>query len=83
MDNEDKLRMINLYKKYGYNFPVKAIYHKPENVIPFITDFKDGEEITFWWNCEKPSSCALGYAYYSNKQGQKNLVNIKNIIAIN
>lgn len=33
------------YKKE--DFPQKAIYRQPSNVIPFITDFEDGQEVMF------------------------------------
>ncbi len=77
-----KQKMIDLYKYYGFDFPMNARYKRFDNRIYFATDFKDGEEIEFFWNCDKPSACALGNAFYRNKEGASNLVNIKELIPI-
>ncbi|MBE6058070.1 hypothetical protein, partial [Clostridium sp.] len=54
--------MINLYKKYGFNMPIKCKYKRDKNRIYFSNDFKDGEEIYFCHNCSKPSAIAKGNA---------------------
>lgn len=77
----DMYRMIDLYRKYGYEFPVKANYKRNKNRIYFAGDFKDGEEIEFFWNCDKPSACAIGNAFYINKSGTSKLVNIKELVS--
>jgi hypothetical protein len=63
--------------------PLKAKYKRFDNRIYFATDFKDGEEIYFFWNCDKPSACAKGNAYYMNKKGYSQLINIKELVPIN
>lgn len=78
-----KQQMIDLYKPYGFNFPLKARYKRKENRIYFATNFKDNEEIEFFWNCDKPISCAMGYAFYINKEGNSQLINIKELELIN
>lgn len=74
-----KQKMIDIYKKYGFDMPQKAYYKRINNRIYFATDFQDGEEIEFFWNCDKPNACALGNAFYVNKNGNSNLINISEI----
>jgi len=77
---EDKQKMIDrLYKDYNIKFPYKAKYKRSSSRIYFITDFKEGEEITFWWDCEKPNACAKGNAFYINNKGESRLVNINEL----
>jgi len=76
----DKLKMIEIYKEYGFDMPVKAIYKRDINRIYFSGDFQDNEELDFFWNCEKPSACAIGNAFYMNKHGISHLINIKEIV---
>lgn len=78
----DKQKMIDSYKKYGYDFPMKAKYIRSSNRIYFSGDFKDGEEIEFAWNCDKPSANALGNAFYSGKHSNPRLININEIEAV-
>ena len=40
---------------------------------------KDGEEIEFFWCSDKPNTCALGNAFYKNKNGTSNLINISEL----
>lgn len=70
------------YKKE--DFPKKAIYRKPKNRIPFLTDFEDGEEVQFMCFHSRPASLSEGYAYYESTNGdyKHNLVNIKKLEAI-
>jgi hypothetical protein len=78
-----KQEMINyLYDSYKFSFPMKAKYKRDKNRIYFATDFQDGEEIEFWWNCDKPSSSAKGYAFYTNGKADFKLVNINELIPI-
>lgn len=53
-----------LEEHYGFNFPMKAKYKRDENRIYFSVDFEDGEEIEFFYMCDKPASNAEGYAFY-------------------
>lgn len=76
---KSKQQMIDLYKKYGFDFPLKAYYIRQSNRIYFSGDFNDNEEIEFFWNCDKPSACAIGNAFYINKNGISKLVNIKEL----
>ena len=77
---EEKLKMIDmLYKNYNIRFPYKAKYKRDSNRIYFAGDFRDGEEVTFWWNCGKPSACAIGNAFYINNKGNQQLINIKEL----
>jgi hypothetical protein len=78
----NKQDMINLYKPYGFNMPMKAVYKRFPNRIYFSTDFQDGEEIEFFWNCDKPSTCAIGNAFYIGKDSISRLVNIKELKVI-
>ena len=78
----DKYKMIDIYKKYGYNMPMKARYKRDKNRIYFYGDFYDGEEIEFFWNCEKPNACARGNVWYRSKDKGSHLVNIKELEAI-
>lgn len=75
-----KQEMIDNYKYYGYDFPLKAHYKRHHNRIYFADNFKENEEIEFFWNCDKPSACALGNAFYINKNGNSQLINIKDLI---
>jgi len=61
--------------------PVKGRYKRDNNRIYFSGDFKNGEEIEFFWNCEHPSACALGNVFYMNKHGISHLINIKDIVS--
>jgi len=80
MKSRTKQEMIDLYKVYGYDFPPKAKYKRqPTTRIYFSNDFQDNEEIEFFWNCDKPSACAIGNAYYMNNKGQSNLINIREL----
>ena len=74
-----KQKMIDLYKYYGFNFPLKARYKRTSTRIYTIMNFKDNEEIEFFWNCDKPSACARGNAFYMNKNKISQLVNIKEL----
>jgi hypothetical protein len=65
--------------EYGFDMPEKARYKRFTNRIYTIMDFKDGEEILFFCNCEKPNACALGNAFYINTEGYSKLVNIKEL----
>lgn len=76
---EEKQRMIDIYKKYGFDMPLKAKYKRSKNRIYFSGDFKDGEEIEFFWNCEQPNACAKGNAFYFGKSSVSNLVNISEL----
>jgi hypothetical protein len=71
--------MINIYKHYGFDMPLKAKYKRINNRIYFNGDFKDGEEIEFFWCSDKPNTCALGNAFYKNKNGTSNLINISEL----
>ena len=75
----DKQKMIDIYKKYGYDMPLNARYKRDKNRVYFCNDFKDGEEITFFWNCAKPNACASGSAFYTGKNSISNLVNISEL----
>lgn len=75
----DKQKMIDVYKKYGYDMPLKAKYKRSVNRLYFYGDFKDGEEVTFFWNCEKPSACAVGNAFYIGENRTSHLVNISEL----
>lgn len=79
---QTKQKMIDSYKYYGFDFPMKARYKRFNNRIYFSTNFKDGEEIDFFWSCDKPSACALGSAFYMNKEGMSNLINIKELVSL-
>ena len=71
--------MINTYKQYGFDMPLKARYKRRPNRIYFYGNFQDNEEIEFFWDAEKPSSCAKGYAFYMGKDKMSQLVNIKEL----
>lgn len=75
----NKQEMIDIYKQYGYNMPLKAKYKRCPDRIYTAIDFQDGEEIEFLWNCGKPSACAIGNAFYKGKNGLSHLVNIKEL----
>lgn len=75
----NKQDMINIYKQYGFDMPLKAKYKRFDNRIYFATDFQDNEEIEFFWHCDKPSACAIGNAFYVGKDGFSHLVNIKEL----
>jgi len=80
---QSKQKMIDSYKYYGFNFPLKAQYIRQSNRFYFSDDFEDREEIEFFWNCDKPSACARGNAFYMNKKGTSKLVNIKELESMN
>lgn len=61
------------------DFPTRAFYRKSSDVIPFITDFKDGEIVEFSHWCDRPNSYKEGLAWYYSKQTGHNLINIKNL----
>ncbi len=67
------------YKKE--DFPIKAIYRKPKERIPFCTDFQDGEEIEFYRFSCRPNAWKEGLAEYQSVNGawKYNLVNIKDL----
>ena len=71
--------MIKTYEKYGYNMPLKAKYKRVDDRVYFANDFKDGEIVTFFWNCSKPSACSEGYAFYIGDDLLSKLVNIKEL----
>ena len=75
----DKQRMIDMYKGYGFDMPLKAKYKRDPNRIYFIGDFKDGEIIKFSWCCEKPSACAIGNVFYESEHEPSQLVNIRDL----
>lgn len=79
----DRIEMMQYIKDhYNYDFPLKAKYKRSKNRIYFSTNFKDGEEIEFFWLCDKPSSCAKGYAYYKGDGAYTNLIHISELEAI-
>ena len=80
---QERQKMIDIYKKYGYNMPLKAKYKRDSNRIYFTNDFKDGEVVSFFWICDKPTACAEGYAFYSGDSNMSNLINIKELELIN
>lgn len=55
------------YKKE--DFPQKAIYRQPSNVIPFITDFEDGQEVMFFGYHDRPNAFKEGLAFYKSING--------------
>ena len=74
---KSKQEMIDyMYFNYGFSFPMKAKYKRNPNRIYFATDFKDGEDIEFWYMCDKPNANAGGYAYYTNGKADFNLIHI-------
>lgn len=81
MLNKNEMR-ARLHKDYGYNFPAKAKYKRSKNRIYFLGDFQDGEEIDFFWACDKPNACAKGYAFYMGKDATSNLIHISEIESI-
>jgi hypothetical protein len=80
---QSKQKMIDSYKYYGFNFPLKAYYKRQNNRVYFSGDFEDNEEIEFFWNCDKPSAYARGNAFYMNKNKMSKLINIKELEPIN
>lgn len=57
-------------KECNYNeveFPQIARFVRHSNRIYFITDFEDGEILTYYGRVEKPSSNAKGYRLYLGK----------------
>lgn len=82
MFNDTNEMRKHLLKNYGYDFPAKAKYKRSKNRIYFITDFQDGEEIEFFWNCDKPNSCAKGYAFYMSKDANFKMIHISEIESI-
>ena len=69
-----------LLKNYGFIFPAKTKYVRHDNRIYFATDFDDGEDISFAWACDKPSSNADGYAFYYSKDKGYRLISINDIL---
>lgn len=69
-----------LKASYGFDFPMKAKFKRNENTIYTIMDFADGEEIEFYGMCEKPSSCALGYADYMSEDKGIRLTKIDDLL---
>lgn len=67
------------YKKE--DFPKNAIYRKPANRIPFVTDFEDGEEVEFLSFLDRPNAWKDGYVKYKSKYGEPkcNLINIRDL----
>lgn len=68
--------------------PLIARYKRNPNRIYFAGDFQDGELIRFWWNADKPSACAKGYAWYESidesiKWWRNEIVNISEIEDVN
>lgn len=64
------------------DFPKKGVYKRVKNRIYFLGDFEDGEEIEFAYSCGKPSSTAIGNAWYkscNDKYYRCNLINVKEI----
>jgi len=83
---ENKLNKIKqldkLKERYGFDFPMKAKYKRSPTRIYTIMDFDDGEEIEFYGMCEKPSSCAFGYAEYVSEDKGIRLIEIGEIEAV-
>nr|DAL45586.1 MAG TPA_asm: hypothetical protein [Caudoviricetes sp.] len=72
--------VIRMKKEYvKEDFPKKAIYRKPKNKIPFVTDFKDGEMVEFYDFIGRPNAWKEGLAYYIGKDGVFKLINIKDL----
>ena len=61
------------------DFPKKAIYRKPKNRIPFVTNFKDGEMVEFYDFIGRPNAWKEGLAYYIGEDGMFKLINIKDL----
>ena len=79
--NKNKIKnMIRLYKTYGLKAPIKGKYKRDIHRVYFSGDFNDGEEVNFLRNCEKSSACAIGNAFYINKEDSSNLINISELI---
>lgn len=79
MEKQEMIDYIKLH--HGFEFPMKAKYKRTPSRIYFAGDFEDGEEVEFWWMCDKPSSMAKGYAYYStaNKPWKSKLIHINEL----
>lgn len=63
-------------------FPLKAKYVRHENRIYFITDWQDGEELTYYGKADKPNSNAKGYRFYRDSKGNIKLVHYNDIVGI-
>ena len=61
------------------NFPLKAKYKRMANEAYYEKSFKDNEIIEFAYYDNIPSAYARGYAWYKNKRGILNIVNIKSL----
>lgn len=75
---DDVMYVCSVEKKFWYrkeDFPKKAIYRRRKNVIPFATDFKDGEVLEFYDFPLRPNAWKEGLAIYTNGWAYK-LVNI-------
>jgi len=80
-DKLEKTRQVDYLKEhYGFEYPLKAKFIRKENRIYSIMDFDDGEEITFYGMCEKPSSNAEGCALYMSADKGIRLTGIDEII---
>ena len=60
---------IEVYERYGINMPLRARYVRYPNRIYFATDPEQGEMMSFFCSAEKPSSCAMGLAWYWGEKG--------------
>lgn len=67
---------IAVYEKYGIKMPLRAKYLPRPNRINFGAAPTHGETLSFFCNAEKPSSCAMGLAYYWGDGGYSYLVNV-------
>lgn len=68
------------YKKS--DFPKVAKYKKPNGLIPFSTDFEDGEIVELSHFHTRPNSFKEGLAYYRGVSGKFNLINISKLEVI-
>ena len=55
---------IEVYEDYRIKMPLRARYVRSPNRVYFATDPKHGEMMSFFCSAEKPSSCAMGLAWY-------------------
>lgn len=60
---------IGVYEHYGINMPLRGRYVRYPNRVYFATDPEHGEIMSFFCNAEKPSSCAMGLAWYCGGKG--------------
>lgn len=68
-------------KPFVYTYPIEAFFKRNKNVIYTISDFRDGEKVTFDCRCNNNASTVNGLAWYrSAETGISRLTSIHDLV---